>query len=301
MLTCYIQGGLGNQLFQIFTTINYALKYKKVFAFTNQTQLDRQRSTYWQTLLEPLAKFTKEINYNELNKDKCNIFIHKQSITNKFSFYKEKDFTYTELPNINNDNILLIGYFQSHKYFAEYSKSIIKLIKLEEQRVKTQLTFKKYSLNNTVSIHFRRGDYKSLQDHFILLDYNYYHNSLKYILEQEPTTVSNAIVFCEKNDLLEILSIIDKLKQNYPTLIFEIIDFSITDWQQLLLMSVCKHNIIANSTFSWWGAYFNTNPNKIVCYPDRWFGIKHSQHNVKDLFPIEWTKVNSTIYEKHSL
>ena len=298
MLTCYLQGGLGNQLFQIFNTINYALKYKKVFAFTNQTQLDIHRSTYWQTLLQPLAKFTKAINYNQLNKDRFTTLIHKQNTNNYFVQLKEKDFTYTELPNINNDNILLIGYFQSYKYFTEYSKSIIKLIRLEEQRVKIQTMFKKYSLNNTISIHFRRGDYKSLQDYFILLDYTYYFNSLKYILEKEPATISNTLVFCEKDDLLEILSIIDKLKQTYPTLTFEIIDFNISDWHQLLLMSLCKHNIIANSTFSWWGAYFNTNPEQIVCYPDRWFGIKHSQHNVKDLFPLEWKKVNSTVYKK---
>jgi len=293
MLTCYLQGGLGNQLFQIFTTINYALKYKKVFAFTNQIQLDIQRSTYWKTLLQPLAKFTKEINYSQLNTDRFSTLIHKQNISSYFLRLKEKEFSYNELPNISNDNVLLIGYFQSYKYFMEYSKSIIKLIKLEEQQKKTQLTFKKYNLTNTISIHFRRGDYKSLQDHFILLDYTYYDNALKHILEKKSDTLSTALVFCEKNDLLEILSIIDKLKQNYPTLTFEIINFNISDWQQLLLMSSCKHNIIANSTFSWWGAYFNTNPDKIVCYPDRWFGIKHSQHNVKDLFPVEWKQIKS--------
>ena len=293
MLTCYLQGGLGNQLFQIFTTINYALKYKKAFAFTNQIQLDTQRSTYWQTLLQPLAKFTKEFNYNQLNKYNFTTLIHKQNINNDFSRYKEKDFSYSELPNINNDNILLIGYFQSYKYFSEYSKSIIKLIKLEEQRVKTQLTFKKYSLSNTISIHFRRGDYKSLQDHYVLLDYIYYDNSLRHILQQKPATVSKALVFCEKNDLLEVLSIIGKLNQKYPTVIFEIINFSISDWQQLLLMSVCKDNIIANSTFSWWGAYFNTNVEKIVCYPDRWFGPKLGHYNTKDLFPAEWKQIHT--------
>ena len=67
MLTCYLQGGLGNQLFQIFTTLNYALQHKKPFAFTNQTQLDTKRATYWQTFLAPLAKFTKPIDYRQIN------------------------------------------------------------------------------------------------------------------------------------------------------------------------------------------------------------------------------------------
>jgi len=293
MLTCLLQGGLGNQLFQIFTTINYSLKHKKAFAFTNQIKLDIQRSTYWTTLLQPLAKFTKEINYNQTNKYKL---IHKSNVGSDFFRFKEKDFSYNELPNINNDNILLIGYFQSYKYFHETAKSIMKLIKLEEQRIKTSIIFKKYNVNNTISLHFRRGDYKSLQEHYILLDYNYYDNALKHILNHDINPNLHALIFCEKNDVIDILSIIDKLKHNYPTVTFKLIDFNISDWQQLLLMSVCKHNIIANSTFSWWGAYFNTNPEKIVCYPDRWFGIKLSNYNTKDLFPVEWRQIKSVLF-----
>ena len=127
-----------------------------------------------------------------------------------------------------------------------------------------------------------------------MLDYNYYNNALRYILTQPNTHAKiNTLVFCEKNDIIEILSITDKLKQTYPILTFEIIDFNISDWQQLLLMSVCKHNIIANSTFSWWGAYFNTNPERIVCYPDRWFTQKVEKYNTKDLFPPEWKEIKS--------
>jgi hypothetical protein len=310
MLSCYLQGGLGNQLFQIFTTINYSLKYKKPFAFTNQKQLDIQRSTYWQTLLQPLARFTRQINYKQTNKDKFSTLVYKTSTANDFFYLREKDFSYNDLPSISNDsisndsisneneNILLVGYFQSYKYFTEYSNSIVKLIKIEEQQQKTKITFNKYNISNTISLHFRRGDYKYLQDHYILLDYTYYDNALRYILAQQKTHERlNALVFCEKNDVIEILSITDKLKRTYPTVTFEIVDFNINDWQQLLLMSVCKHNIIANSTFSWWGAYFNTNPERIVCYPDRWFGIKQkSINNTKDLFPPGWKEIKTVLF-----
>ena len=71
MLSCELCGGLGNQLFQVFTTIAYALKHKKTFAFTNQIQLDTKRSTYWHSFLFPLAKFTKAINYNIYVKQSC--------------------------------------------------------------------------------------------------------------------------------------------------------------------------------------------------------------------------------------
>jgi hypothetical protein len=62
------------------------------------------------------------------------------------------------------------------------------------------------------------------------------------------------------------------------------------DWEQMLLMSLCEHNIIANSTFSWWGAYLNSNVEKIVCYPDQWFSPKANK-DTSDLFLEDWVKI----------
>ena len=81
-----------------------------------------------------------------------------------------------------------------------------------------------------------------------------------------------------------------KDKKAYPQLNFIQCNY-IQDWEQLLLMSLCNHNIIANSTFSWWGAYFNTNPGKIVCYPSVWFGSKCINNSTRDLFPENWIKI----------
>jgi hypothetical protein len=67
-------------------------------------------------------------------------------------------------------------------------------------------------------------------------------------------------------------------------------DNTLADWEQLLLMSCCHHNIIANSTFSWWAAYFNSWKDKIVCYPSVWFG-NIANHDTKDLCPEEWIKI----------
>ena len=64
-----------------------------------------------------------------------------------------------------------------------------------------------------------------------------------------------------------------------------------TDWEQLLYMSLCNHNIIANSSFSWWAAYLNENPDKVVCYPTLWFGDALSSYDVSDLLPTEWIKI----------
>ena len=105
------------------------------------------------------------------------------------------------------------------------------------------------------------------------------------------------LYFCEKEDNNIVLEMIKKLNDHFPDLLFIKVDDSIMDWKQMLLMSCCDHNIIANSTFSWWGAYMNDSTKKIVCYPSIWFGVRVTQarsHDdyIKDLYPEDWIKIN---------
>jgi hypothetical protein len=87
-----------------------------------------------------------------------------------------------------------------------------------------------------------------------------------------------------------------KLKSKFEDIKFVNIDSTIPDWKQMLMMSCCHHNIIANSTFSWWGAYFNRNPDKIVCYPNKWFGPALANKTTDDLFPPEWRKISCDLH-----
>jgi len=101
------------------------------------------------------------------------------------------------------------------------------------------------------------------------------------------------LYFCEDESLLEAEEIISKLKLcEYKNVIFTRADTKLADWEQMLLMSLCEYNIIANSTFSWWGAYLNQNTGKIVCYPEMWF-IPDTKKDTSDLFLEDWVAINN--------
>jgi hypothetical protein len=89
-----------------------------------------------------------------------------------------------------------------------------------------------------------------------------------------------------------VLEKIENLQKRFPDYTFLRASPVLEDWEQLLLMSLCKYNIIANSSFSWWGAYLNRDESKIVCYPDLWFGPA-SNNNTRDLFPDNWIEINT--------
>jgi hypothetical protein len=283
-------GGLGNQLFQIFTTLSYAIKTGNVFIFSDDTILgvgDNIRPTYWETFLLKLKPFTR------------NMFP-------KFKVIKEIDFTYNdiELSEIKNQDVLLFGYFQSYKYFQNEFNTICKLINLVEMKNNLLQNRSEYAytsgfLYHSISMHFRLGDYKKLQDYHPVMTYEYYEKALEYIISQtilKKTTleqnkkITNVLYFCEEEDLTDVLETIDRMKEKFPAINFVRCSNELEDWEQMLLMSLCKSNIIANSSFSWWGAYFNLNQDKIVCYPSKWFGPSLN-HDTKDMSPCEWIKI----------
>jgi hypothetical protein len=212
----------------------------------------------------------------------------------KFIQFKEKGHHYTELGNIDT-NVIMSGYFQSSKYFENYTDKILTFIKFREIRervVKDHPIFEEDTIY--ISMHFRLGDYKYLHNCHPVLNYEYYENSLTMITSFVEISKSDkkikVLYFFEKGDFEIIEQNIQKLKQTFPTIEFQSVSTDIEDWVQMVLMTCCDHNIIANSTFSWWGAYLNPSITKYVIYPSVWFG-KDLQHlNTDDLFLKDWIK-----------
>ena len=282
MITCKLMGGLGNQLFQIITVISYAIQTNKPFYFvySDQTIGMTIRKTYWESFLSGLSDMLKDEDEDE-TKDKIVI--------------KENAFSYEELPEIfsndNNNNIELVGYFQSYKYFDYVHSQIFRLLKLEQQKQTIRNSID-YDFENVISIHFRFSDYKKLPGYYTILPITYYIKSLQHIQSKSERKNMKVLYFCEMQDLPIVSEMISVLEKKFEDLSFEHIKTPQEDWQQMLLMSCCKYNIIANSTFSWWGAYFNINYQKIVCYPSQWFGpVLKEKNDTKDLCPSDWIAI----------
>ena len=281
IITCNLKGGLGNQLFQIFVTISYAFEYKLVFKFEDKEILinNTNRNTYWNSLF-------KEVKNMLVTKSFPSLLV-----------VKENHFHFTPIPSqifINHKDICLDGYYQSDKYFRHNFLNICKILKIDKNRNDILNKYNdKLSLEKCISIHFRLGDYKKFQHVHPIMKNEYYENALSYIIthSKDSYLCEKVLFFCEDEDIDTVLQSVGYLKDKFPALYFERCPDDLHDWEQMLLMSCCKHNIIANSSFSWWGAYLNINTEKIVCYPSIWFG-QDINHNVNDLFPSEWIKIS---------
>jgi len=291
-------GGLGNQLFQIFTTIAYGIRTKRkiVFPYFKMLTTGLPRKTYWHSFLSSIKNMTthnKELGYTNNDLSLFEVW-----------YREENNFKYTEIPNATNfKGLVLFGYFQSPKFFDDYKHQIFTMIGIPEIKENILKEFPQYFATNgehdggnktlNISMHFRRGDYKDHKDYHPMMQYEYYYNALMHMMMYSVLTNKiNILYFCEKEDNQEVLEIIRQLKQDFENFSFIKVDDTIEDWKQMMIMSNCDHNIIANSSFSWWGAYFNCNHNKIVCYPSTWFGPA-AKHDTSAMFPEDWIVIDS--------
>jgi hypothetical protein len=267
-------GGLGNQLFQIFSALSYAITNEMaiIFPYTDSAfgKLT-ERKVYWSSFLSSIEILTKKI-------------------IPKMEYLREKGFEYSPIPRIFGKNFILFGYYQSYKYFEKDKSLIFNMISLADKKNNVKNKYN-YDFIDSVSMHFRIGDYINIQDKHPILEQTYYLNALQYLCKNN-FSLKKVYYFTEKRDLVEVENIISFLKLSFPNLEFIYVCNVEEDWEEMLIMSLCENNIIANSTFSWWGAYFNNYPNKIVCYPSNWFGPA-LPNNTEDLFPPDWVKISS--------
>ena len=274
-----LNGGLGNQMFQYAfayaTSRRFHLETFFDFSFFEDVKLvDSVTNRDFE--LHSFNIECKEVSKEDLKKvifskkqSKLKIFLWKKLNVNAFipsgNNYIQKD-------AYEFDNMLLKvpfayynGYFQNEKYFKDYRSELVECFSLKDELdEKNKKAFEEIKNTNSVSLHVRRGDYVNLESakkiHGICL-LDYYEKAIGHICKnvQDP----HFYIFSDDIEWVK-----ENIKIDAPV---KIIDFNLQKgWLDLNLMKNCKHNIIANSSFSWWGAWLNQNEEKIVVCPKKW-------------------------------
>jgi len=200
----------------------------------------------------------------------------------RYSVYTEKKEFEFDKHVFDQKSKLIIGVWQSTEYFADINDLLFQEFSFKTPQDKKNRDISEKIINcNSVSIHIRRGDYLNSEWGKLLSVINgitYYKNSIEYIEEK----ITNPHYFIFSDD-------IQWAKDNLKLASCTYVDHNKDEasYIDMYLMSLCKHNIIANSTFSWWGAWLNKNKEKIVIMPDKWINREISQ----GIFPKEWIKL----------
>lgn len=287
MVITKLTGGVGNQMFQ------YAAG--RILSLNRKTELRLDIGEYAKVKMHngyELGNFCiKEAFFNKnifeeiyLKNEKYNR-IYKRIVKAKYCYYKEqKYFIYDKNLFEISVPVYLEGYWQSYRYFELYRSQIIKDFEFKNPPSEKNLKLmKQMNELNSIAVHIRRGDYltnKKFSQIHNVLDLDYYIDAFKMMKSniQKP----NFYIF---SDDIEWAKANLKLDENC-VYVNNAKGSSIED---LRLMKSCKHNIIANSTFSWWGAWLNIHPDKIVIAPKKW--LKTNLEKNSDLIPKEWTRL----------
>ena len=273
LICMYVFGGLGNQLFMIFAMLGYTFENGVPFKIC-PLNIGNKRPYYWGNFLKNLRSF---ITYDE----------HSVRILN---LYKENDnLEYNKIES-SIDKFRCYGYFQSYKYFEGHLENIMRMTGIDKQK---QWVCNMYNgdTSKTVSLHVRIGDYVKVQEYHNILSINYYKRALCKVIEKRgEEEVNHVLIFGEQQNMKELLEIKTELETEYEGIEFEIIDSTLRDYNQMLIMSNCRDNIIANSSFSLMAAHINLNNDKIVVYPNEWFGPLNNDKKIEDMFREEWIK-----------
>jgi len=261
-------GRLGNQLFQYATLCSVGLKNDRKIVLPYDTE-------------HRLSLFEAP---------------EERGIIESTTTYQEPNFHFNENIFDSPDECDFLGYFQSEKYFLEFKEEIKKALIFRDPRIRNYANkyldrIRKQYKCDIVALHNRRGDnvpsievFQDKKEGVFRPDKNKFHPLLdiEYIASAMGefkdvvflvfSDTSADINWCKEN--IQGQNVI--FSENHP----DFIDFA--------LQQMCDHNIIANSSFSWWAAWLNNNPNKKIIAPKRWFGDAYKHFDLKDLYPEDW-------------
>ncbi len=285
-------GGLGNQMFQWAFAKSLSIRKNEEFSLdVNSFAYDRLRKFELGhfNLKDKIAsveeiQFSKRVNRNlYLNYFKK---LFRVGSTQNEKVEIEKSLNYDASVQWSAAKYFE-GYWQSEKYFMECEQEIRNDFKIciESDEYYTEL-HRQAEKTESVSVHFRRGDYinnSSTNQYHGTCSLDYYKNAMNYI----KVRLGSEITFFMISD--DIAWVKSEFESNKGIIFVE--NDQGLDVEDMLLMTRCKHNIIANSSFSWWGAWLNENENKVVIAPKIWFRNEEVQKQTLDLIPEKWVRI----------
>ena len=285
MIISKIFGGMGNQMFQ------YAAG--RCLAHLNKTQFkldvtdfdDCNLRNFDLQSLHADCRFASKTEIINLlpshNFEKALQYLFPKR---KRTYYREKHFHFDESMLEFGKNVYIKGYFQSEKYFFPVREILRKEFTFKEEIIKkVKGVFDRAGSQNRVSVHVRRGDMKNdpvMAERHGVMPLAYYQKSIEIIRSK----ISTPQFYFFSDDIYWA-------KENFNNIDATFVsgEISKTHFEDLYLMSQCGHNIIANSSFSWWGAWLNNNSNKIVIAPNKWFNS--GPQDTQDLIPSTWIRI----------
>lgn len=292
MIIVKLIGGLGNQMFQYAVSRNLAHKYNAelkldIRSFKNYKLRNYSLGQF--NIVEnfvTLADLSHVLPRSEMPAVRMLKYVIRNiPLVQHIDYVKEKGDSFQQNILKLQDNVYLDGYWQSEKYFLDIEEIIIK-----EFSMVNSLTMASKDIADqikdceSVSIHVRRGDYVSNPEtnsvHGVC-GLEFYFKAIGMIREK----IDNPCFFIFSDDPEWACC---NIKPDAPTIYVKHNDCS-KDSEDICLMSMCKHHIIANSSFSWWGAWLSRNPDKTVIAPRRWF--KQKECNTNDRLPESWIKL----------
>ncbi len=269
MIHFTLRGGLANMMFQIAAVKSIAMDNNTDCSFHS---LDNHL-TYLNQHRHLNRRMGDAFEYKKLNfiKDLRTDPLPQNVIPYYYPFHYEHK-------ELIGEEIGLDGFFQSEKYFKNNEKEIRFLFRPTDEIVETiKERYSDLLTYRTTSIHVRRGDYLNHPNHHPVQTLDYYRQALSLTKDVTDKYVifSDDVAWCKSVFIGDEFIFIENEK----------------DYIELYLMSMCNNNIIANSSFSWWGAWLNNHQDKIVVGPINWFGIAYRTWNTNDVLPNEWIKI----------
>jgi hypothetical protein len=281
-------GGIGNQMFQYAAARSLSMKRQIPFkVFFEDPYTDAKRVFCLNVFNLNVALATK----SDIRRFKPKVGLRKKVSElllqegNKQVFFESTYYRFDEQFFLCPDNSYFYGFWQTENYFKQIETQIRKdfSFKIPPSSANQKLV-EQIKNSEAVSLHIRRGDYVTVEKtnnvHGVC-SLDYYQKAINIIVDKVP----NAVFYFFSDDM-------DWVKANMqieqPSFYVDINDDA-HNYEDLRLMSYCKHNIIANSSFSWWGAWLNNNPSKLVIAPQKWANVEGL--DTSELIPETWIRL----------